>query len=254
MSCCCSWEIFFKSLSSANKFKLKNNLSKEQLNCIKIFYQEKPFSLCNSDKNVGWVCIDETLYLNLAKEHLFNNNNIYKKLDSNPLEKTTNKISLSLYELKDNGHISEKLFNYLKPINSCRLGKFKIMAKLHKKKFGIRPIINNIGHPTEGLSQFIDLFLQPYVRNSESYIKDSQNLLQNCNGLQVCDGYHLYSCDFESLYTNINSEEAILLITDYFHKNKYIDKLIDIDIIGFNEILKLILYNNIFSFFNYYFE
>lgn len=244
---------FFKSMSLAKKFELKNNLNKEQLDCIKKFYKDKPFSLCNSDKNVGWVCLDETLYLDLAKDHLFNNNNIYKKLDRNPLEHTTNKILLSLYDLKDKGHISERLLNFLKPKNSCRLGKFKILAKLHKNKFGIRPIINNIGHPTEGLSQFIDLFLQPFVRNSESYIKDSQNLLQNCNGLQVEDSYYLYSCDFESLYTNINSEEAILLITDYFHKNKELDKLSDLNINGFNKILKLILYNNIFSFINYYF-
>ncbi len=31
-------------MSSANKFKLKNNLSKEQLDCIKKFHQEKLFS------------------------------------------------------------------------------------------------------------------------------------------------------------------------------------------------------------------
>jgi len=182
---------FFKSMSIANKFKLKNNLTKDQLDCIKTFYTEKPFTLCNSDKNVGWVCLDDKLYLTLAKDHLLKNQNVYKNLDSNPLDNVSNNILLSLSDLKDKGHISDRLYNCLKPKNQCKLGKFKILAKLHKKKFGIRPIINSIGHPTEGLSQFIDLFLQPYVRNSESYIKDSQNLLQDCKNLEVKDGYFL---------------------------------------------------------------
>ncbi len=207
-------------MSIANKFKLKNNLTKDQLDCIKTFYTEKPFTLCNSDKNVGWVCLDDKLYLTLAKDHLLKNQNVYKNLDSNPLDNVSNNILLSLSDLKDKGHISDRLYNCLKPKKQCKLGKFKILAKLHKKKFGIRPIINSIGHPTEGLSQFIDLFLQPYVRNSESYIKDSQNLLQDCKNLEVKDGYFMYSCDFESLYTNINSEDAIILITNYFQKNE----------------------------------
>jgi len=78
---------FFVSMSLAKKFKLKNNLSKKQLDCIKKFYIEKPFRLCNSDKNVGWVCLDEKHYLDLAYEHLLNNNNVYCKLDINPLVK-----------------------------------------------------------------------------------------------------------------------------------------------------------------------
>jgi len=52
-------------MSIANKFELKNNLTKDQLDCIKTFYTEKPFT-CNSDKNVGWVCLDDKLYLTLA--------------------------------------------------------------------------------------------------------------------------------------------------------------------------------------------
>ena len=183
---------------------------------------------------------------------MFSNTNVYKQLYHNPLQDTINKIILSLTKLKEKGHISNRLFNQLIPKNSCRLGKFRILAKLHKSKFGIRPIINSIGHPTDGLSKFVDLFLQPFVKNSESYLKDSQNLLQKCNKVEVKENYYIYSCDFEGLYTNINTKEAIQLITDYF-KTRISQYILDIDITGFNEILKLILYNNIFSFDKYYF-
>ncbi len=72
----------------ANKFKHKTNLTKKQIDCIKKFVNEKPFSLCNSDKNVGWVCLDNSLYLKLANNHLVSNANVYKRLNNNPLNET----------------------------------------------------------------------------------------------------------------------------------------------------------------------
>jgi len=242
----------FQNVTLARKFNHKTNLTIKQIDCIKKFFTEKPFSLCNSDKNVGWVCLDKSLYINLANDHLASNSFVYKKLNTNPLQETINKIIVSLSNLKDSGHISNRLFNLICPKVSSKLGKFKILAKLHKTKFGIRPIINSIGHPTEPLSNFLDKFLQPFIKTSESYIRDSQNVLQNCVNLKVKNNYFLYSCDFESLYTNINTEEAIYLISEYF-KTRISPYILDFDIIGFNEILKLILYNNIFCFNNSYY-
>ena len=90
-----------------------------------------------------------------------------------------------------------------------KLNKFKIIHKLHKKTFSVRPIINNKGHLTELLSQFLDIFLQPFVKNSNSYLKDSRHLLQCCENLEFKENYKIYSCDFEALYTNIDTELAI---------------------------------------------
>ena len=139
------------------------------------------------------------------------------------------------------------------PNLNSKLGKFRILAKLHKEKFGIRPIINNKNHPTEKLSQFIDIFLQPFVKNSESYLKDSQNLIQKFDKLKINKNSFKYSCDFESLYTNINTEDAIFSISNYF-KNRLSNYSLDFDIIGLNEILRLILYNNVFTFQNLFFK
>ena len=242
----------FHTMALTKKFKLENNLNHKQITCIRKFFKDKPFSICNSDKNVGWVCLDKSLYIKLAKDHLFSNKQVYKEINHDPLQETLNKIISTLNCLKDRGHISNRLHKLLLPKNECKPGKFRFLAKLHKDKFGIRPIINSINHPTASLSQFIDLFLQPFVKNSESFLKDSQNLIQECKDLKINHDYFKYSCDFESLYTNINSDDAIKIISDFF-KTKMDPYIIDIDIIGFNEILKLILYNNIFSFINYFF-
>jgi len=81
---------------------------------------------------------------------------------------------------------------------------------------------------------------------------DSQNLIQKCQDLVFKDNYHLYSCDFESLYTNINSEYAIVSISNFF-KDKMSTFILNIDIVGLNNILSFILNNNVFTFLNNYY-
>ena len=124
--------------------------------------------------------------------------------------------------LNKNGHISNRLFNKLKlkPNVKYNSGKFYILFKLHKSYFGIRPIINCLDHPLVGLCYFEDLILQNFVKNTESYIKDSQNLLQILESIKIdcIKNYHLYSADFSSLYTEINSNDAIFEITNFFVK------------------------------------
>ena len=47
----------------------------------------------------------------------------------------------------------------------------------------------------------------------ESYLKDSQHLLQKAINLNLpynTNDITLYSCDFESLYTNINLDNVIM--------------------------------------------
>jgi hypothetical protein len=236
-------------LTENNKFKLKNNITSNQIACVKKYLKEKPFELCNSDKNVGWVLLDREMYLKLAYKHLEENPNVYVKLDRNPLSEVILTIQKTLSYLKDHGHISDRLFKNLIPIEN-KLGKFKILAKIHKDKFSVRPIINNIDHPTSLLSQFIDLVFQPFVKNSSSYLKDSQHLLQECESLYIDKKWNKYSCDFESLYTNIDIDTAVDKITNYLS-----DKIssFDYNIVALNGILKLILKNNIFIFEkNYY--
>ena len=195
--------------------------------------------------------LDKELYNNLADNHLNSNNKTYNELDHNPLKLTITKVNSCLTELNRTGDISNRLFSQLLSKDDSKLGKFRILIKLHKVKLGVRPIINSINHPTSKLSHFIDLFLQPYVKESNSYIKDSQNLIQDCNDLRLDNTTNLFSCDFESLYTNINSNQAIEQICIFFQTK--LNNQFDFSIKGLYEILKLILFNNIFSFNNKFF-
>ena len=132
----------------------------------------------------------------------------------------------------------------------CIWCSFRILAKIHKNKFGVRPIINCINTPTYKLCNFLEKILHPHVKKFESYIQDSQNLIQDCSTFSVPPDSILCSADFESLYTNIPLIEALDIICDFAKE------LLDFEhcnIEGFREILKLILFNNVFKFKKNYF-
>ena len=115
--------------------------------------------------------------------------------------------------------------------------------KLFKAQFSIRPIINCRNHPTFNLSLLINFSLQPFVKLCPSYIQDSQNLLQKCENLLIPDDSYLFSCDFESLYSNIDLNLALDKLTE-FMKDKLCSQ--EISLIGFHDILKLVFFNNVF--------
>ena len=84
-----------------------------------------------------------------------------------------------------------------------------------------------------------------------SYIQDSQNLLQKCENLLIPDDSYLFSCDFESLYSNIDLNLALDKLTE-FMKDKLCSQ--EISLIGFHEILKLVFFNNVFIYNTFFYR
>ena len=135
------------------------------------------------------------------------------KIDNIIKDTISEEITNQLHDLYLNGHISKKLFSKL----SCEqnsFGKFRILPKLHKENFSVRPIINCKMHFTSNLCLLIDL-LQPFVKNMPSYIQDSQQLIQETTNLKLVDNVKLFSCDFESLYSNIILSDCLNTICEY---------------------------------------
>ena len=136
--------------------------------------------------------------------------------------------------------IGEKLY-----ITNSKLGNIRLLFKLHKTKFSVRPIINSIQHPTSNICFLIDLLFQPYVKNTTSYIKDSQNLIQKTADIHFPEHSKIYSCDFESLYTNIDLDHAVFILMSFF-RNVLNEK--ELNLVGLYYLIKLVFDNNYFKF------
>ena len=87
--------------------------------------------------------------------------------------------------------------------------------------------------------------------NSESYIKDSQNLIQKIKNLKIPEDFIIVTADFISLYSNINHDDCLFILTDFF-RDKLDSEHIKIE--GFHSILKIVLNNNFFKFNNKFFK
>jgi hypothetical protein len=97
----------------------------------------------------------------------------------------------------------------------------------------------------------IDIILKSFVKKSESFLLDSQNLIQKLYQSFFPSDCKIYSCDFSSLYTSINLDDALNVITEFIAKNF---NSLEIDIFGFHTLLKLIFNLNYFSFNDNYFK
>ena len=246
-------EKLIKEISNL-KFDFKRNLSDKQIYYLKKFINGKAtFKILQCDKNVGSLIISNDDHDKLMRKNLNANNFTYETLEENPLISTITLINNKLEELKTDEHISPKLYKCLKASLFSKLGSPRLLPKLHKTKFDTRLIINCIKHPTESLCSFVDLFLKNIVVNLPPVLKDSQDLLQRLikNKKRVSQLY-LYSCDFESLYTNIKPVDATDRICKYINDNNLI-KTKNFDIVGFRSLLELIFTNNIFTFNGLYF-
>ena len=146
----------YKQLENV-KFDFQSNLKKGELTIIKKFLKEKPFKIVNLDKNVGTGIISDELYDELVLESL-NDPETYEEIFENPLVDCKNNIEIQLNELFLDKKISNKLHNYLKDCPN-KLGTFSISPKIHKKKYGNRPIISYINHFTNNLCIFLDFLL-----------------------------------------------------------------------------------------------
>jgi hypothetical protein len=98
--------------------------------------------------------------------------------------------------------------------------------------------------PTNKICLLVFLVLQPLVIQSESFLQDSQHLLQilsNLNQIELKNKNKcvLYSCDFEALYTNIDLKLALTLIMELVIEFKAQDEK-HISSEGFKKLLELI--------------
>ena len=130
--------IFFELelLKNLSDIKISStyNLETKQLDFLKIFLKNKPFKVVELDKNVGVGLISNDLYLELAN-HIFDNNLIYEKISDNPLKTAIDYIESELIILLENKNISQKLFNNIVPNQNNKLGKARILPKIHKANF-----------------------------------------------------------------------------------------------------------------------
>ena len=91
-----------------------------------------------------------------------------------------------------------------------RTSKFYLLPKIHKPSNPGRPIVSVCQYPTELLASYLDKITAPFVRNLNSYVKDSSHMLNIVDAFRY-EGEHrfIFTMDIKSLYTVIPSDEGL---------------------------------------------
>lgn len=210
--------------------KKRNNLNPAQRNLLIAIKKRPDLRIMMTDKNLGPALITHERYLDLCLDHL-KDTSTYEIINDLPDEilKKLQSIVRNFYRTK-----VSPMFSYdydtsaidnaaiiTADIANTNLNYFYALAKIHKPTLCIRPIISNSGSVLQGLSRWLNHYLQPYARKTSSYIKDSDDMVSILNETTIEPDEIMISFDVVSLYTNIQSQIAIPLIRDYlisFHK------------------------------------
>ena len=73
----------------------------------------------------------------------------------------------------------------------------------------IQPIVSSCESPTENISQFVDYWLQPIMKNLPSYLKDTSHLIRELKQIFIEPNTILVTVDVKSLYTCIPHVDGI---------------------------------------------
>ena len=101
------------------------------------------------------------------------------------------------------------------------LGKMYLLPKTHKRVFNVpgRPVFFCYRNPTEKVSEFLDHHLQPVMKGSRSYVKDTHNYLEKLKHLgKILSNAILVTADAVGLYLSIPHEAGLEALYEKLEK------------------------------------
>jgi hypothetical protein len=232
------------------KKKCRSNLLWHQHLALANLQKDHRFLIVHCDKNLGPAIIEKEVYIQRAlTDHLLDPM-AYQHLSTAQalILKTTIKTKISdwLQKYKKSLSSQERRFIRHHLSTDTELPIFYMLIKVHKTPWSTRPIISCSGSLLYSLGVWVDRQLQKIATLQPSYIKNSKSLKDMLLDLVLPPGALLFTADAVSMYTNIDTSQALHSIGRYLHQNS--SKFHDIPIDALMEALQLIMTNNVFSF------
>ncbi|MCP3932107.1 MAG: hypothetical protein GY705_23795, partial [Bacteroidetes bacterium] len=168
-----------------------------------------------ADKGSGTCVLTNEQYLTEVKSQL-NNSLHYEKLDKDISPQIALEIKELVNKYVQKGLLTDEVAKIIIP-EEYRAAKFYLLPKIHKnlEQPPGRPIMSANGHPSERLSELVDLHLNRYVQTIPSYIKDTNHLLSILKEIKLPENALLVSFDVSALYTNIPHKEGAEAIKSF---------------------------------------
>ena len=192
--------------------------------------------------------MDRNRYIQEGYRQL-NDANVYQRTDATAISDIERDISQLADQLHEDEVITEDMHQHAVR-KDTRPARFYLLPKVHKKGVPGRPVISACGSATEGLSEIVDYFLQPYLPFIPSYIKDTDDFIRKIRNINVIPpGAFLVTIDVVALYPSIPHSDGLKALRDFLNDCNLPSKVVN----GILRMTELVLKKNVFEFNSEYF-
>ena len=254
----------WQELCKIKRRPVMNNMPDDERQAIAHLNQDDSIIFKKADKNSNVVLLNKTDYLAEGYRQLGKTTH-YEKIENTSPREVQRQIMRVVNEMKVRDQLDKASTKFLeRTVEDGKLGAFYTLQKIHKltadelirmeheglkgKLIPGRPIISQIGTPTERAAKFIDLHLLPLVQVQDTYIRDTPDFIRQIEGLRVPPGAFLVSYDIESMYSNLPHEEIKQAVKEALPNKVYTAPLAPVDRQYIISLLDIILKNNVFEF------
>ena len=185
------------------------NITKEEMKAIRELKKDTSRMVLTADKGVSLVVIDTAEYKKKAEELL--QQPTYQPIPTDPTSKYKNKLISMLKSIKAEGGISEAVYKRLYPTGAGS-PKFYGLPKIHKEGIPLRPIVSSIGAVSYSTSKKLSRIPKPLLGKSPYHIQNSQDFIQQIQGIQLQPNQCMVSFDVKALFTSVPIQPTITII------------------------------------------
>lgn len=259
-----------EQLARSRRKKPSRNLSFRKWNLIQHFKDHDDIIIIEGDKNLGPCILDRSHYIvRGCQEHLASTRN-YRQLTSQ--QAMTHQRGLQI-QFRDWLGKFRPRFEQESPVNYTtisdaeatflrraykkfpdKLARFRMTAKVHKTPYKFRPVVCCVGTFMNAWSQWLDYWLQTLKPTVPTYVKDSQQVLDELSSIVLPPNAKLFTTDAHAMYANIDTDHAIEVISWWLHdQDSKGDLPTNFPLQAVLSAMKLIMKNNIFEWGDLYF-
>lgn len=235
----------FRALKNDKNNSKISNLTQQEKRALKALTENSDIIIRSADKGGSIVIQDIDDYIREA-HHILHDTNYYLILLEDPSSVYYIDYTQLIKKAFETKIINKKELEFLTPQNPI-MPIYYHLPKVHKSITNPpgRPIISGIGSLACPLSEYIDHFLQKYVVDLDSYLKDSASLISLIKPLEWQQDFWWASLDVTALYTNIRHNLGLTSIKGFLDKDPEMPNRQKNFIL---EHIKFILTHNIFKF------
>ncbi|KAJ8039742.1 hypothetical protein HOLleu_13841 [Holothuria leucospilota] len=235
-------------IMSAPEHKAFGNLSSDEHRAMRDLKYNFNVVIRQADKGSAVVIMDRCRYIQEGYR-LLNDTSVYQRTEATTINDIERDIRQLADRLHDDDVITDDMHQYAIR-EGTRPARFYLLPKVHKKGVPGRPVISACGSATEGLSEIVDFFLQPYLSTIPSFIKDTDDFIRKIRDINVIPpGAFLVTIDVVALYPSIPHTNGLRALGDFLRECQLSTKVIS----GILKMSELVLFKNVFEFNSEYF-